>query len=224
MSMLILAMILHLNMVAEVSGVPPTTPAQSGGLGSPGSSGTPSGTSTMSLGKIFGSCDKLNKDNYEIWIAGLISALTSLTALSIFYEQLEKTLRYLKTNAHMSLDAITSAVGSQILLLTRGATDRTSGDFKEFNKQLFHVFNTTINESLSNIKKTMAGSAYFEDGLKVIRYFYDELGPGDKTSRTGTTLALMQMKQGPDQSITEYGDCMRSENDKLVKPVPDFPT
>ena len=59
MGMLIIALILHLNMVAEVSGVNPTTPSQSGGVGTPGSSGTPSGTSTMTLGKIFGSCDKL---------------------------------------------------------------------------------------------------------------------------------------------------------------------
>ena len=70
-----------LNMAAEVSGMP-NTPGQGTNPGTPGSSGTTSGSSTLSLGKVFGHCDKLKENNYEIWLAGLISAITGLSVLN----------------------------------------------------------------------------------------------------------------------------------------------
>ena len=117
----------------------PSSPDPSGAPGTPGSSGTNMVSSTMTLSKVFGYCTKLNKNNYEVWLAGLISAITGLTLVSTFFEQLEKVLRYLKTYAHMDLNAITSWVGTSILQLKTGATDRSKGDFLLFNTQLFHV-------------------------------------------------------------------------------------
>ena len=178
----------------------PSTPDPNAPPGTPGSSGTNTVSATMTLSKVFGYCTKLNKNNYDVWLAGLISAITGLTLISTFYEQLEKVLRYLKTHAYMELDAITSWIGTNILSLRTGATDRTRGDFLHFNTQLFHVFNMTIDETLSNFKRTLAGNSYFEDGLKVIRYIYDHLGPGDRTSRTGITLNIMNLNLLSNQS------------------------
>ena len=114
---------MFLNMVAEVSGMPGTPDTQND-PGTPGSSGFSStGSSTLTLGKVFGHCDKLNRKNYEIWLAGLISAITGLTVASKFYQQVEKTLRYIKTNAHLKLEEIELHVGSVILTLTLHAGD-----------------------------------------------------------------------------------------------------
>jgi hypothetical protein len=173
------------------------------------------------LGKVFGHCDKLNRKNYEIWLAGLISAITGLTVASKFYQQVEKTLRYIKTNAHLKLEEIELHVGSAILTLTLHAGDRTRGAFQEFNAQLYHVFNLTIHDSLTSVKKTLAGSSYFEDGLKAAVYFYENLGPGDSTSRTVTKLDILKIKQSPEETVAEFGDRMSQQNEELVNPLDD---
>ena len=80
------------SMVAGVQSMPEASSPISGSK-----SGDPSGSSSMSsttltIGKVFGHCDKLNKDNYEVWLAGLLSAIAGLTIVSEFYVQLEKTI------------------------------------------------------------------------------------------------------------------------------------
>ena len=209
-----------LNMAAEVSAMP-NTPGQGNDPGTPGSSGTTSGSSTLSLGKVFGHCDKLNERNYEVWLAGLISAITGLIYLTTLYEKLEETLRYLKTSAHLTLKEIELHVGTDILQLTQNAGDRTKGAFQEFNSQLYHVFNLTIHENLVSVKQKLAGNSYFEDGLKAAVYFYEELGAGDSTSRTVTKLDLLKMNQGPEETAGEFGDRMTLKNNELVKPLDD---
>ena len=209
-----------LNMAAEVSGMP-NTPGQGTNPGTPGSSGTTSGSSTLSLGKVFGHCDKLKENNYEIWLAGLISAILGLSALTPLYEHLEETLRYLKSFAHLSLKEIELHVGTDILELTKNAGDRTKGAFREFNSQLYHAFNLTVDESLKSVKQKLASSTYFEDGLKAAVYFYEELGAGDSTSRTVTKLDLLKMNQGPEETVGEFGDRMTMKNNELVKPLDD---
>ena len=95
-------------------------------------SGDPSGSSSMSsttltIGKVFGHCDKLNKDNYEVWLAGLLSAIAGLTIVSEFYVQLEKTIDYLKGNAHLAIETVSEYIGEHILVLPRGGRDRLHG-------------------------------------------------------------------------------------------------
>ena len=171
-------------MVAVVSGAQGTEGSASDATDASGKNNM----MTLTISKVFGGCDKLTKDNYDVWLAGLISALTGLTALSTFYKQLEKTLRWIKTSAHMTLEQVTAHIGQHVLSLMEADRDRTKGAFLNFNTQLFHVLNTTISDTMTNIKKTIAGSNYFEDGLKVLLFFADEVGPGDKTVRTGTPL------------------------------------
>ena len=61
-------------LVAE--GMPSGTPDISmEGSSTHGSSGIGSST-TMTIGKIFGHCEKLTDTNFEIWLAGLITALS----------------------------------------------------------------------------------------------------------------------------------------------------
>ena len=72
---------LFLNMVAEVSAMP-SSPDPVASPGTPGSSGTTTAPSSMTLSKVFGYCTKLNKTNYDVWLAGLISAISGLTVLS----------------------------------------------------------------------------------------------------------------------------------------------
>ena len=197
-------------------------PASPDASESPSGASGASGTSTsMTIGKVFGNCDKLNKDNYEVWLAGLISALTGLTVAYDFFAKLEKALRYLKTAAHMTIETVTEYIGEHILSLVKADRDRKAGTFLVFNTQLYHVLNSTISETLVNMKKTIAGSAYFEDGLKVMLYFFEQLGPGDKTTRTGTRINLLKMTQTPEESVREFGDRMKLSNDSLVKPIED---
>ena len=78
--------------------MPEASPGKSGSSGDPSGSSSTSST-TLTIGKVFGHCDKLNKDNYEVWLAGLLSAIAGLTIVSEFYRQLEGTIDYLKQNA-----------------------------------------------------------------------------------------------------------------------------
>ena len=92
---IIITMMLIMNLVMVAEGMPgadPSTP----GAGSSGSGSSGSGMSnTMTIGKVFGHSTKLEKANFDVWLAGLISALAGLT-IGI-YKSLERVFnKYLK--------------------------------------------------------------------------------------------------------------------------------
>ena len=118
-----------------------------------------------------------------------------------------------------AIETVSEYIGEHILVLPRGGRDRLHGAYAIFTTQLFHIFNLTISDTLVHIKKTIAGTSYFKDGIKTILYFYEELGPGDKLSRTGTRIGILRMKQNPEESVREFGDRMKFDNDSLVKPI-----
>ena len=109
------------------------------------------GALALTIGKVFGHCDKLTKDNYEVWLAGLLSAIAGLTIVSEFYKQLEETIDYLKQNAHLAIEVVSEYIGHHILKHSLGERDRLAGPFAIFNTQLFHIFNLTISDSLASI-------------------------------------------------------------------------
>ena len=82
-------MMLIMNLIMVAEGMDPSTPS---GAGS-GSSGSGM-TNTMTIGKVFGHSTKLDKSNFDVWLAGLISALAGLS-IGI-YKSLEAVFKYLK--------------------------------------------------------------------------------------------------------------------------------
>ena len=110
---IIITMMLIMNLIMVAEGMDPSTPgAGSGGSGS-GSSGSGM-TNTMTIGKIFGHSTKLEKANFDVWLAGLISALAGLT-IGI-YKILETVFKYLKEHGHMKLDELEVEIGTILSL------------------------------------------------------------------------------------------------------------
>ena len=203
-----------LNMVAEVW----ATPESPGTMSTPNPGGTASGmaniASTMTLAKVFGHCDKLNDNNFDVWLAGLISALTGLTAAVGIFKSYEHTFRILKVQGHMALTQLTQIIGDQVLSLPDTERDRlTNKSFTELNQGIYHIFNLTISDTMTQIKKTIAGKSYFEDGLSVFNHLYEQLGPGSSEKLTGKRLTLLGMTQNAEETIQEFGNRMIAEND-----------
>jgi len=93
---IVITMMLIMNLVMVAEGMDPSTPS---GAGS-GSSGSGM-TNTMTIGKVFGHSTKLDKSNFDVWLAGLISALAGLS-IGI-YKSLEAVFKYLKEHGHLEL-------------------------------------------------------------------------------------------------------------------------
>ena len=103
-TIMIWLVMMHIIMIAEAmptSTEPDTTSVGSGGTGS-----------IMTLSKVFGYSTKLTKDNFDIWVAGLISAVTGLTVT--LYKQLEITFKYLKDNGHLDLTKLEVELGAAL--------------------------------------------------------------------------------------------------------------
>ena len=211
-------MMLIMNLVMVAEGMDPSTPgAGSGGSGS-GSSGSGM-TNTMTIGKIFGHSTKLDKANFDVWLAGLISALAGLS-IGI-YKSLEAVFKYLKEHGHLELDQLEVQVGT-LLTLTASQRKRTINEsFKEINKYVFHAMYTTLSNELTEITKKLASNQMFEDGLAAFKHIYTHAGPGSNTKRTGKQLELLVMKQDPHETVNAFGMRMEEINNALVKPVPD---
>ena len=71
---IVITMMLIMNLIMVAEGMDPSTPSGSGS----GASGSGM-TNTMTIGKAFGHSTKLDKANFDVWLAGLISALAGLS-------------------------------------------------------------------------------------------------------------------------------------------------
>ena len=80
--------------------------AADGGLATGGSDASSSKSTeeqTLNLGKSFAHCKRLVKNNYIVWIMGLLTAIGTLTKYKDMSE-LEELLEYFQKHAHEALD------------------------------------------------------------------------------------------------------------------------
>ena len=135
----------------------------SGAMPTDGSSST---EPTLHLGKSFAHCTKLVKDNYDIWMAGILSLLMGYAS----YKGIEEVIYLLekfKVHCGLGLEDLNTKITSlfRVKYKDHGSDRKTEGNILyEANRTMFQILFQTIDPTLKGISKTGAGKL-FMDGL-----------------------------------------------------------
>ena len=144
-------------------------------LSAPSSSSTSASTSSeYNISKLVNAVCKLQKDNYHLWLAGIITVLMTGAA----YVEVKKAIVMFKENCERTLIEIKTMIYTQIVGGTSGSTDRQD-EYNELNGKIFQLVNLTIREvpEMASIRKYGAKKA-FEKGIEYLKHIYDTLGQG----------------------------------------------
>jgi hypothetical protein len=190
---MILTIIVFLNMVAEGLATDPGTKASIH-------------SGTFNFGKAVSHCIKLHEDNYEQWFTGLMNLLFGISGVA-YITQLLQVMEHFEEHGAESL--------------TRIETDLTTILAGSKLDEISHVFytvlyNTIDQEKLAHIAKMASSKDYRKDGIKLMKYLYDKVGPGGTTKQLQTTLRIQNEQQSMEETPAEFGDRLANMNDSLT--------
>ena len=178
---LVLLLILGLFVFQHGSGAMPDTSASSA-----------SKEPVFHIGKSFAHGAKLGKDNYVIWLAGVITILMSCASYSGVTEVLAIVTEFRKC-CGKTLEDIDKQIRGMLVVRSLAEDKPRTEEGSKYclaNQTLFQILYGTIDESLIALKRTGAGKM-FMDGLAFLKAAYDKHGPGSGAKQPWSQTALL---------------------------------
>ena len=174
------------------------------------SAGDPVSTKEFNVGRAFAHCTKLTKDNYDLWLTGLISTMVGITGMKAmktvlaFFEYFEQHGGKGEKEIEDGLKALIAA----------------SVAYDEVVTLMYIIIQTTIDaEKEPQLAKTATMMKYRGKGIAFMKYIFDRIGPGSISRQTAKKLRLQEEKQQDSETGEQFCDRLIHENSSLTTPI-----
>ena len=165
---------------------------------------------TFNFGKAVSHCIKLQEDNYEHWFTGLMNVLLGISGVA-YIAQLLQILEHFEEHGADSVEQIAIDMAHKF-----------SDKVDAVSQTLYTVvYNTIDHDKLGHLGRMASSKEFRRDGIKLMKYIYDKVGPGGTTKQLQTTLRIQNEQQSMEETPSEFGERLAKMNDSLTTQVPD---
>jgi hypothetical protein len=174
--------------------------------------------SASSFAKAFSTATKLDKGNYTIWIAGMLTLLIGMQGE--VYEKLLLVMKGLQDKLHKQLVDIKK---DACKILFGHDTPTDSSESALANKialSIYQVVFWTIGDNLTALKTHVSTKLLFK-GFETLKYVYDHYGPGCGTKQLKRQFDIMEEKQKDNETVEEFATRLQDLSSTLAVPMDD---